>query len=172
MVCVLAARMGEAQDRAAAPEGYGKAHFGMTVAQVRKAYPELKEAPQVAGYLSHPNLKRYVLWHQKLEGLAKPADVELRFWRDSLWTVLFYCGENNFDDVKVQLSKQYGLPASGGADPTWLWPTRTLMTASKGGWYSIADREIGKDAQATLAREAHQPLPKTQNPASPDGAQK
>ncbi|MBI3783212.1 MAG: hypothetical protein HY270_07410 [Deltaproteobacteria bacterium] len=148
----------------AAPQGYGKAHFSMSVAQVRKAYPELREAPKVAGYLSHPNLQRFVLWHQKMEGLPHPVDVELRFWRDSLWTILFYCGDNSFDAVKVQLSKQFGLPASGGTDPTWLWPTRTLMTASKQGWYSIADRQIGKEAQTELAKQAGQPLPKTQNP--------
>jgi hypothetical protein len=152
-----------------APTGYGKAHFAMSVATVRAAYPELQEAPKVAGYLSHPDLQRYVLWHTRITGLDQPVDIEIRFWKDRLWTVLFYCGGNSTADVQRYLTEQYGTAAASGSDPAWTWPDRTLVLQPKHGWFSIADKTISKEAQTVLAPAAGAPRPdQPPQPAAPN----
>lgn len=133
------------------PEGYGKARFGMSVADTKAVYPELAPIPHSPGYLSHPDLQRQVLWKVRLKGLPEPVDIELRFWKDRLWMFLFYTGKNSAPKVTQYLQREYGPPATGGLDPAWVWPGRTLVNQSGHGWFALSDKEIGKEAQRILA---------------------
>lgn len=151
---------GEPQERPV-PEGFGKAKFGMSVAEVKAKYPELQPAPEIQGYLSHPDLQRHVLFAAKVGKLPKPMDIELRFWKGQLWMMLFYNGKNSKDDVDRYLVDTYGPSASGALDSAWVWPGRTLISQTEHGWFSLSDKALGKEAQAELAkrRTPAAPLP-------------
>jgi hypothetical protein len=152
-VSVTVAATGQAADAAQSktPEGFGKAHFGMSIGEVKAVYPELTAAPNVAGYLSHTDLQRQVLWKTPIKGLAEPVDIELRFWKDRLYMFLFYTGKNPAAKVTQYLQREYGPPASGGLDPAWVWPGRMLINQSAHGWFALSDKELGKEAQSALA---------------------
>ncbi len=148
----VAAGAQEPTPRPTPPAGFQKAHFGESVKQVKAAYPDLQPAPVVAaGYLMHPGLQRQVLYARRLPGLNEPVDLELRFWKDRLWTILFYTGKNPQGDVDVYLQREYGPPATSENESVWIWPGRTLISQSARGWFALADKELGRDAQKELA---------------------
>ncbi len=164
LLMLLLVGVGHAESNSA-PEGFGKAAFGASMKTARAALPEMKSlpVPPNAGFLGNPKLGRFVLSQQKLEGLSAPVEVELRFWEDHLWTVIVYAGSNPFDAVLQMLEAKYGPPSNRDRSPTWVWPTRNLVTAPAQQWYSIADKEIGRAAQAALMESLHQAPP----PAEP-----
>jgi hypothetical protein len=152
VLLLAAVAWGETPERSV-PQGFGKAKFGMTVAEVKASYPELQPAPPIKGYLSHPDLERHVLFAAKVGKLPKPMDIELRFWKGRLWMLLFYNGKNSKADVDRYLVSTYGEPVSGALDAAWVWPGRSLVSQTQHGWFSLSDRTIGKEAQAELAKQ-------------------
>lgn len=143
---------------AAEPTGFGKAKFGATSAAVKKLYPAARPAGEQerlqAPYISGPEITRLVLDAQTVAGLPKPVLVELRFWKDKLWTVVVYFGENGNDEVIAQLTKQLGAPQS--TDPTqpiWMGEKTQTIATTKQRWYSSNDLKLSLEAQSWLAEK-------------------
>lgn len=136
------------------PTGFGKAKLGMSVAEVKKLYPKMEPlaegqnlgSPPVGG----PYITRYVLREAKVGGLSKPADVELRFWKDKFWLYIVYFGAENAEAVFNALKKEHGAP-TGGADgpyPTWVGEKSAVVMERQQGRYTINDNGLSKEAQA------------------------
>jgi hypothetical protein len=138
--------------------GYGKAKFGATTAQVQKLYPAARAVTAAdalnAPFLGGPYITRLVLEKQKVAGLPKPITVELRFWKDHLWGVVGYFGDNTDQQVLDMLTKQLGAPqATNAKQPSW-FGDKTQTTASITlRWYGVTDDALSKEAQAWLAEE-------------------
>ena len=133
------------------PRGFGKAKFGMSVAQVRRLYPALQPAQGGgAAYFNSPHLTRYLIPRVNVTGLKQRVNVELRFWKDQLWTVIVYYGTNPFEEVVQSLSRQYGQATTRGNDPSWEDSHTTIITAPGQAWYSFSDNAISKDPQEVL----------------------
>jgi hypothetical protein len=132
--------------------GYGSAPFLTTYDAFKRLYPSAEPvseganlgAPSIGG----PYIRRLVLKDQKVEGLEKPTMVELRFWKNKLWGVIVYYGENNPEQIFAMLIKRLG--PSDSTDPTNpLWErSKTQTTAQKKQlWFGINDRALSKEAQ-------------------------
>ncbi len=145
-LCLAAPTLGAELD------GFGTAKFGMSIEQVRALYPALQPAPRRLGaaYFTSPDLSRYLLTKMSVPGLTAPADLELRFWKNQLWTIIMYSGDTPFADVVQSLRRQYGEPSSPGSEPVWVQPRTTITTAANEHWYSIADNAISRAAQQAL----------------------
>jgi hypothetical protein len=132
-----------------APEGFGTAKFGMTLEQVRQLYPTLAKAPVVtsAAYFRLPSLTRYWITKVDVPGLRSQCDVEFRFWKNRLWSVVVYYGANAFADVAEKLRREYGPPSTKSRDPSWAFGSASITTSPGQMWYSLDDNEIGKDVQ-------------------------
>jgi hypothetical protein len=163
LLCILLSGAAVAAEPAAtparqAPEGYGKAKFGMPLEQVRQLYPALAPAPAVtaAAYFRSPNLKRFWLAGVTVRGLKSPCDLELRFWKNQLWSVITFYGANPFPDVVQNLEREYGPPTIKSSDPTWVFGTATLITSPGQQWYSVDGAEVGKDVQREFMEAVRQ----------------
>ncbi len=138
--------------------GYGKAKFGATTAAVQKLYPAARAATAAdvlnAPFIGGPYITRLVLEKQKVAGLPKAITVELRFWKDHLWGVVGYFGDNTEQQVLDMLTKQLGTPQGTNAkQPSW-FGDKTQTTASLTlRWYGVTDDALSKEAQAWLAEE-------------------
>lgn len=149
-----------------APAGYGKAKFGMTLEQVRQLYPALAPAPPftAAAYFRSRNLTRYLLAGVEIRGLKRPCNVELRFWKNQLWSVITFYGANPFSAVVQKLQREYGPPTTKSSDPTWALGTATLITSPGQLWYSVDGAEIGKDVQREFMEVVRQQQAKKASP--------
>ena len=149
------------------PTGFGKAKFGMTLEQVRPLYPTLAPAPQMTGaaYFRSPQLARYLVTKVRVPGLQEPCTLELRFWKNQLWSAIIHYGTNKFSDVEAILRKEYGPLTSKTGAPTWTFDTATVVTSPGQLWYSFDDNGIGKDVQGALVEAVHQQQQKQKAPA-------
>ena len=140
------------------PEGFGKAKFGMTLEQVRQLYPTLAPAPAAtsAAYFRSPNLTRYWMTQVDVPGLQGQCSIELRFWKNQLWSVIVYYGTNAFSDVVENLQRTYGPPTTKTHDSSWVLGTATITTSPGQMWFSLDDSEIGKDVQNALLEAVEQ----------------
>lgn len=132
------------------PTGFGAAKFGDSIAQVQKALPKMEETSKDLGAqaFSSDHLKRFALQQAQVPGLDKPTTVELRFWKDKLWAVIVYFGDNTDAQVLEMLTKQFGPPAAATATPAWRGTqTETLMVARQR-YYGTTYNPLSADAQA------------------------
>lgn len=151
LLCVTSAH-------AAEPTGYGKAKFGSSTAAVKKLYPKLREVTATdkltAPFIGGPVITRMLLDKQTVAGLPKPILIELRFWKDQLWGVVGYFGDNTEQQVLDMLTKQLGPPqANNPAQVTWSGAKTQTIVSPKLRWYGITDDALSKQAQAWLAEQ-------------------
>lgn len=133
------------------PTGFGKAKFGQSVADVRKLLPAMEPTQAHLGAMAFTSefLQRFAIKDATVAGLAKPTTVELRFWKDKLWTVIVYFGSNPQADVEASLTKQLGPPtASSTASMIWRGDRTEVQSVTKGSYYAITENELSKDVQA------------------------
>jgi hypothetical protein len=136
----------------ASPTGFEKATFGMPLEDVKKLYPDMRElsfaenlgAVPVGG----PYIERYVLRQQKVEGLTKPADIELRFWKGKFWLFIVYLGENTPESAVESLTKRYG-PVTGNDPryPIWNTPKTTILVELSDKRYTVNDEPLSLEAR-------------------------
>ena len=141
-------------------KGYGPAPFGTRWDKAQKLFPKAEVvsegknlgAPSVGG----PFIHRLYLTDQHIEGLSKPVNVELRFWKKNLWVVQVYWGENSDQDVVAMLSKRLG-PNQGNDSGNLLWITDTVQItgSTKQHTYGSTDLTLSADAQAWFKKLMH-----------------
>ena len=137
--------------------GFGDASFGTRWAAVRARYPKAQElaegdhraAPSIGG----PFVRRLLLTAQPVEGFTGPADVELRFWKNQLWTVVVYLGGNPDPPMTAVLGKRLGPPDNSDADnPQWTRGKTQTTAAVKQNWYAVNDIALSGEAQAWFVK--------------------
>ena len=126
----------------------------MSVDDLRRHYPEMEElGDQNLGALpiGGPHISRYVARDQQQPGLAKPSDLEFRFWKDKLWIIIVYFGENDADAVMATLREQLGSPTGDDKQhPRWDGEKTEVTVSPAQGWYGIADKAASKEAREWL----------------------
>jgi hypothetical protein len=135
------------------PTGFGTAKFGMSLAQVWKMYPQarlLRENETLgAAAVGGPYIDRLVLRNQPVPGFAKPTTVELRFWKDQLWGVIVFFGDNDPEQCKAYLAKTFGPTTSRDPDnPVWLGGKVSSTGTYKEHWYGYTDIAMSQEAGA------------------------
>ena len=129
------------------PQGFGKARFGMTVAEVKKIYPAMKAVgnptPEVAALLAV-----YSLEGQSVYGL-KPCVVTFQFNPERLHHVAFNCGK----DMRVitTLEKRFGEPTQGMPNNAfWIGDSTTVSLNTKSRNFAIMDKKLNDEFQERL----------------------
>jgi len=152
------------------PAGIGKAKLGASVEEVKKAYPKIEsfDGSLCAAVVRSPFIQRFVLRQEKLAGLPKPVDVELRFWKDKLWVAIVCYGDVPEAKVMEALRKQHGEPTPGGT----LWPGRksTLMISGRQRWYSVFDNALSEEAARLFMEDFKRLRPRGGPAAEPTAA--
>ena len=140
------------------PTGFGKARLGMTVDEVKQAFPTLKA---VSGSAPDPTapMAFYNVDDQTVFGL-KHCRVELRFNPLRLYEISFDCG----NDLKVMsaLEKRFGQPTTGRPGAAlWESPRVVVSLNVKSRVFAFMDRELNQELQARLMAYvlAHQATP-------------
>jgi hypothetical protein len=136
--------------------GYGKAPFGMRWEAAKKLFPKAEELPDGkdmgAANIGGPFIHRLYLTDQKVEGLPKPVNVELRFWKKKLWGVIIYFKDDDPKLVLAMLTKRLGASQSTDPDnPLWVFDKTQTSASMKQSWYGINDSGLSKQAQAWFA---------------------
>jgi hypothetical protein len=169
---VLVAGSATAVEKRPGPSGLGKATFGMTIDQVKKIYPGMEEAKGSMGapVVGGPYIKRFALHHQKVDGLPKPVDIELRFWKDKFWLYIVYIDGIDTAQVDKALTAAYG-PVSNTDTAIGVWDgvKSAIVFERKNGRYSVNDNAMSKEASAwfvSLFRK-HSSQPQTQAAKTP-----
>ena len=132
-----------------------------SVAEVQKIYPKMRKLDREqfgAMVVSSPLIDRYYQPDVKLEGLAHPVALELRFWKGQLWVLIAYLGDNSEDDMVAWLQKTYGPPRATKPNASWFGTTRTIVVNSKGRWLSWNDNALSAEIQKLLMKEMHMRL--------------
>lgn len=167
------------------PTGFGKAKFGASPQEVEKLYKgKIKGLGQEslgATPVFSPFVVRQSLSEQKVLGLEQPVTVELRYWKDRLWVVIVYYGQNGTEAVNEALRKEYGKPDQSSGDQIWQGKKVLVNTANRERWYAISDNAIAHEAQLAFMEEMRkaqekmrerQGLPAQTAPATPAAAGK
>jgi hypothetical protein len=157
-LCLLPAVAGGAATSLDTLKGYGPAPFGTRFDKAQQLFPKAEVlpdgknlgAPSVGG----PFVHRLYLTDQTVDGLPKPVNVELRFWKKNLWVVQVYWGENTEEDVIAMLTKRLG---ANRDEKNPLWMTDTVQTTAvlKQHTYGSADLALSADAQAWFKKLMH-----------------
>jgi hypothetical protein len=139
------------------PTGFGKAKFGMPVAQVHKLYPKLHpaKATEAAAGKGDQLLTIYLLEKQSV-GPLKPCTAEFRFLKDELYEIQFRCP----DRVKVgeYLQKTFGTPTKVAENAAfWMGKNAAVSLAPRSGAFAYGDRERTQALQAMMWASMHQP---------------
>lgn len=137
------------------PDGFGAAKFGMSLGEVWGMYKEARLLPERkslgAAVLDGPYVERLELDNRTVEGLSKPATVELRFWKGKLWGVIIYFDKTDLEQVKAYLNRHYGPSAAKNPDlPLWRGEKVTTTATLNQGWYGYSDNELSKEATAWI----------------------
>jgi hypothetical protein len=134
-------------------KGYGPAPFGTRWEKARTLFPGAEVLPDKknvgAPSVGGPFVHRLYLTDQRVEGLPKPVNVELRFWKKRLWVVQVYWGDNSEQEVLAMLGKRLG-PAqgnSGGGAPLWTTDTAQTTVTPSQRTYGTADLQLSAAAQ-------------------------
>lgn len=134
-------------------KGFGPAPFGTRWEKAQALFPTAEVmsdkqnlgAPSVGG----PFVHRLLLKAQSVEGLPKPVDVELRFWKKRLWVVQVYWGANPDQDVLAMLAKRLGpSQSSDPAAPLWITDATQTTVTLKQHTYGTADLALSAGAQS------------------------
>jgi hypothetical protein len=146
-----------AMDKAKEPAGFDKAKFGMSPAQVQKLYKDrvqpLKDEHLGASPVLSSLVQRQVIRDFKLPGVESPVNVELRYWKEKLWVVIVYYGNNGQETVVESMRKVYGPPDVSGQDALWRGTKVQINTANRERWYAIADQALSLEAQALFMED-------------------
>jgi len=131
------------------PHGFGKARFGMTVAEVKKIYPAMKEVgnptPEVAALLAV-----YQLEGQSVLGL-KPCTVTFQFNPERLHQVAFNCGTDM--QVMTTLEKRFGDPTQGMPNNAfWIGDSTAVSLNTKSRHFAFMDKKLNDEFQARLRK--------------------
>jgi len=156
----------------------GDVRLRQSLAEVQKQFPEMKElrskGPQAA-IVEGEFIRRFAVRGVTPFGLAKPTDMELRFWKGQLWLALFQFGENNDDAVRAALEKRFGAKPSAAPQAFWETPTYSVALQMKPRWFSIQDPGLTSEAQRwfleLMGRKVQAPPP-TPAAAAPTPAAK
>jgi hypothetical protein len=146
------------QEAAAEPEGFGNAKFKMTPEQAKAALPGLEETEEDLGaaLVGGPYVKRFVLRNHPVPGLQHPTNVEIRFWKDRLWVVIVYFGQNDYPSVVEALEKQLGSTSKGDEKSrVWIGEKTTSVASDREKYYSLADNDLSNEARAALFLGIH-----------------
>ncbi|MBI4518183.1 MAG: hypothetical protein HY699_20465 [Deltaproteobacteria bacterium] len=137
--------------------GFDKLKLRQPLSEVQKTYPKMRKMNDSenlgAATILSPLLQRYHQLGVKLSGLSKPVSLELRFWKEQLWVVVVYFGENSRDDVVRMLKKRYGEPTFTQPDPAWNGKQVGVGYAPKEGWFSVGSIPIASEIQNMMAAE-------------------
>jgi hypothetical protein len=173
-LCLLPAVRRRCCGAARHPQGLRPARFGTRWDKAQQLFPKAEVlpdgknlgAPSVGG----PFVHRLYLTEQTVEGLPKPVNVELRFWKKNLWVVQVYWGENSEQDVIAMLTKQLG-PNRDEKNPLWVTDTVQTTAVLKQHTYGSADLALS-GRRPGLVQEADARRMETAQPgrARPDGA--
>lgn len=136
--------------------GFEKAPFGISYDEFRKLYPKSEVIPEGKDLgsptVGGPYIRRLVLNDAKVEGLAKPTMVELRFWKNKLWAVIVYYGDNDDQQIHAMLAKRLGPNDSGDADnPLWERAMTQTTAQKKQRWYGVTLTSLSNEARAWFA---------------------
>jgi len=140
-----------------------------SVAEAQKVYPKMRKLDHEqfgAMVISSPLIDRYYQPEVKLEGLAHPLALELRFWKGQLWVLIAYFGDNSEDDIVAWLQKTYGPPKATKPNPSWFGKARTIVVNSKGRWLSWNDDALSAEIQKLLMEQMHMRLRPTPTAAA------
>lgn len=137
------------------PTGFGTAKFGMSLAEVWKMYPQARLLGEKetlgAAAVGGPYIDRLVLRNQPVPGFAKPTTVELRFWKDQLWGVVVFFGDNDPEQCKAYLARTFGPSTARDLDnPVWLGEKVSSTGTYKEHWYGYTDIAMSREAGAWL----------------------
>ena len=127
--------------------------FGESVADVLKAYPSARKLTHEklgATVVESPFIARYQVPDVRLAGAAHPVSFELRFWKEKLWVVIVYFGENSNDEIVRWLTARYGTPTAAHPNPAWSGKVASVVTSLKERWFSVADQVASKEISALL----------------------
>lgn len=131
------------------PRGFGKARFGMTVAEVKKIYPAMKSVgdptPEVAALLAI-----YTLEGQSVYSL-KPCAVTFQFNPERLHHIALNCGT----DMKVitVLEKRFGEPTQGMPNNVfWISNSTTVSLNVKSRSFAFIDKKLNDEFQERLRK--------------------
>lgn len=134
-------------------KGYGPAPFGTRWEKARTLFPAAALVPENKNLgtpsVGGPFVHRLYLTDQRVEGLPKPVNVELRFWKKQLWVVQVYWGDNSDQDVLAMLTKRLGPNQGSGPDaPLWITDTTQTTVTPKQRSYGTADLGLSAGAQS------------------------
>ncbi len=142
--------------RTALPDGFGKAKLGMSPQEVAKLYPELKKLDrEVLGAtpVFSPFVVRQLIPSVALAGAPHPVPVELRYWKDKLWVIIVYNGQNSDEQMTDAFTALCGKPSADKPGPAWFGEKVSISSAPKQHWYALADNALSKQAQELFAEE-------------------
>jgi hypothetical protein len=136
--------------------GLGTFPFGGSLADFQKQFPKAEPLPEGKDIgsptIGGPYIRRFVLTDQKVDGVAKPTQVEVRFWKNKLWAVIVYYGGNDDAKIHAMLLERLGPNESGDEDnPLWQRAKTATTAQKKQRWYGVTDAELSKQAQAWFA---------------------
>ncbi len=124
-------------------QGFGKAKFGMSEAQVKTLYPKMQEVPMptpaAPGEGLPFTLTEYTLANQSFGPLHRCA-VTLRFYEHQLTDAQYRCQEPK-DKINDYLQKRFGLPQdiSPRNAMSWTFEKIGLTSMPRAGVFMIAD---------------------------------
>lgn len=157
-----------------APTGLGKAEMGMSPEQAEKIFKDkLKPMGQEnlgATPVFSPDIQRQLLIDQKVPEMKDPTKVELRYWKNKLWVIIVYYGQNTNEAVNEGLVKQFGKPSISSTDLVWQFPKLTVNTSNRDRWYAIADTALSREAQAAFAEDLRKAAERRQTQQAPAAA--
>lgn len=134
------------------PTSFGKLAFGTSVDDAKKIYPNMAVTEQVkiAQIFKHPFIERYSIGPQKIDGLEKPCEVELRFWKKKFWLAVVAFGDNTNEAVDAFLVASFGPPNHRSNQyVTWNGPKAAAVADVKTRWYEVHDETISNDVRQT-----------------------
>lgn len=125
----------------------------MSLAEVWKMNPTAELLAPSRGLgasaLGGPYIDRLALRKQPVPGFDTPTTVELRFWKDQLWGVIIYFGDNDQEKCKAYLAETFGPTTATNPDnPVWEGEKVTTIGVYKQGWYGSSDNALSQQATA------------------------
>jgi hypothetical protein len=165
LVAFTAVRPAHAFDE---PDGFGRAKFGMPVAEVKKLYPKMKVPPvptPKSGETVPPfPVVSYALDNQTVGPLHK-CHVELNFYHNQLFEVQFRCPDKKA--VTPYLVKRFGDPKPASpSSVVWQGARASVTHVPESGLFAFGDVELTKaETLGLMAYVSQFPAPKGQAPA-------
>jgi hypothetical protein len=139
------------------PGGWDQAQFGMTVEQLREAYPELQGSePKEPAVVGEVRLNTARLWLENQQfGRLHPCKVDFRFVRGQLLEVTFSCPGSTPDEVRAVLEERYGPPGTVHEKGlVWTGSRTRISMHPRSGYFNFSDHKRGESLLQMLLQEA------------------